>query len=174
MISAKLTGDQALIARLNRMPTAVHTRLAETVKGWSIRLTAYVKDQKLSGQVLHVRSGTLRRKIHPIFTDTDVAVTGGAGVKLAYARLHEFGFDGMETVRAHVRRVASRSARGWVLTSYTDAKRTQVAQGIAFVRSFQRHVKMPERSYLRSSLRDNAPAIMTDLRAAVAEGLRAR
>jgi hypothetical protein len=57
----------------------------------SIRLMRYVKEHKLSGQVLHVRTGTLRRKVNTASPKRRRRSLGQVGVKLSYARAHEMG-----------------------------------------------------------------------------------
>jgi hypothetical protein len=53
--------------------------------------------EKLSGQVLKNRTGTLRRKINYEVRETPTGITGSVGVKLSYAAAHEYGFDGVVT-----------------------------------------------------------------------------
>jgi phage gpG-like protein len=111
----------------------------------------YVKERKLSGQVLKNRTGTLRRKINQVVTESPDSIMASVGVKLSYAAIHEYGFDGVESVREYTRRTA---------------------KGIAVVPAHERHVHMPERSYLRSSLRENAASIRDSLAKAVVEALQ--
>ena len=135
----------------------------------TIALLRMVKEQKLSGQVLKNQTGTLRRKVNQQVVSDDQAVVGKVGVKLSYAAAHEFGFDGMVTVKAHLRRAKAQMALA--LRTRKDGSTFHSSngkgQGEISVKSFERHMKLPERSYLRSALREMAPDIQAGLEAAV-------
>lgn len=154
MIIGKVTGDEAVVLRLRVMGDRIRERLSKELTRSAIALTRYVKERKLSGQVLKNRTGTLRRKINYRTTETEKAMTASVGVKLSYAAAHEYGFDGIVTVREHLRQVKQAFGR-------------PIAPVTATVHAHQRHMHLPERSFLRSSLRENAPAIRERLRAAV-------
>jgi len=104
--------------------------------------------EKLSDQVLHVRTGRLRRSIHadPIEVVGDM-VTGRVGTNVEYAGIHEFGFKGPVSVREHLS------------TSVLGNKFT--------VRSHTREINMPERSFLRSSLTELQGEIRAEVERAV-------
>jgi phage gpG-like protein len=121
---------------------------------------AGVKGDRLSGQVLHVRTGTLRRSINQRVTVTDDAVMASVGTNVRYAAAHEYGFDGPVTVKAHIRRAA--------LIGVDRAG----ARGEVYVRSHTRHMRLPERSFLRSELRDRADEIRESLREAALKAVR--
>ena len=99
-----------------------------------------VVTNKLSGQVLRNRSGTLRRSINGKVEVSDAGIFGSVGTNIRYGHIHEFGYTGPETVRAHLRR----SKAG---NEYS-------------VREHVRQVNMPVRSFLRSSLKDKQAAIV--------------
>jgi phage gpG-like protein len=105
-----------------------------------------VKERKLSGQVLKNRTGTLRRKINYQLRETPTEVSASVGVQLSYAAVHEYGFDGIVTVKEHLRTI-------------TQAFGRPIAPVHVHRGAHQRHMKLPERSFLRSSLRENAPSI---------------
>jgi hypothetical protein len=151
MIAMSVTGDRAVILELKSIGIRLRERIREAVTRQTMALVAYVKTEKLSGQVLKTRSGTLRRKINGKVSETPTSVTGtiGAG-NLAYALAHEYGFDGEVNVRAHVR---------------------QAIGGPVNVRAHLRHMHLPERSFLRSGLRDRRAAIAADLERAVAQAV---
>lgn len=162
MIAFSMSVDGAsLELRIKSMGLIIRGRVRDAVTRAAIMLTAYVKEQKLSGQVLKNRSGTLRRKINYKVTEQENQISAAVGVKLAYAAAHEFGFDGMVSVRDYVRHVNSRNVRGSV-----NGKSGKTADGIAFVHAHERHMHLPERSYLRSSLSENAVTIRHMLAAA--------
>lgn len=151
----RIVGAEQVELHLRQRSQWIRARLFAAVARASILLTRYVKEEKLSGQVLNVRTGTLRRKINYRMRETPNSITGVVGVKLAYAAIHEYGFDGDESVRAHLRRITQ--AFGRPLASPVTAE----------VRAYTRHVHMPERSFLRSSLRELTPTIHDMLVAAV-------
>lgn len=117
----------------------------------SIEVQRGVKD-KLTGPVLHVRTGTLRRSINRRVEQIGGGVTATIGTNVKYAGVHEFGFQGTVDVREHVRRMKSG---------------TNVA-----VRAHARQVDMPERSFLRSTVTDMAPHIKAEIRKAVLAAVR--
>lgn len=70
------------------LEVAMHTGVVNA----SIVLTKYIQDTKLSGQVLHKRSGRLFDSIHPdVRTVGPGLVEGVVGTSLIYSRIHELG-----------------------------------------------------------------------------------
>jgi phage gpG-like protein len=143
-----------LDAKLRRVPQQVEASVLRAVRRLAISLQGYVKTQKLSGQVLHVRSGTLRRSINQEVRQTGHAIQGTVGTNVSYARIHEYGFSGTVNVREHLRTVSK--AFGRPLASPV----TQT------VRAHTKNVNLPERSFLRSALKDFEPRILSELKAA--------
>lgn len=157
MIEFSVQGDQAVVKMLGAQVPALTKAVRNSITRASIMLVRYVKENKLSGQVLHVRSGTLRRKVNYRVTETPSTITGQAGVKLSYAAAHEYGFDGDVNVREHLRTAKQAFGRPIAATTFS-------------VRAHSRHMKLPERSFLRSSLRELTPAIQGMIRQAVKRG----
>lgn len=166
MITGRISGDGAVLLKLRSMGVRVRDGLRAAVKVDAIALTRIVKEQKLSGQVLKNRTGTLRRKINSVVAESAYSVTGNVGVKLAYAAAHEYGFDGTVTIREHLRRAKGGGGR--------DAHGRFKGQSAAsvLVHSHERHMRIPERSFLRSSLSEYAPTIRQHLRTAVVEAIQ--
>lgn len=137
MIEVSLVGADALTDRLDaiagRLQTEVQAGLAEAAE----RLRREIVDNRLSGQVLKARSGRLRGSIRVVPGDQSVSVTSD----LPYAAAQEYGFEGVETVRAHVRRIREAFGR-------------PVAEKSVNVRSFARAMHLPARSFMRSALAD--------------------
>lgn len=98
----------------------------------SIDVSGHIKDKKLSGQVLKVQTGRLRRSINYRITETDTGIDAKVGTNVEYARVHEFGFKGTVNVKAHMR----------------QAKKAYA------VRAHTRRVNLPERSFMRSTMTD--------------------
>jgi phage gpG-like protein len=163
VIKAYVVGDKETIARLKGAPPKVLDRLRKAVTILTIKLQRKVKQDKLSGQVLHVRTGTLRRSINQKVESKNSKIIGTVGTNVHYAAIHEFGFKGTETVKAHVRRVKSRD--------YFRGKR-KVAVGIALVSAHTRKMDMPQRSFLRSSLQDMKDDIRSTLQDAVNKAMK--
>lgn len=156
-IRGEVTGDSEVITHLKGVPPRVRGELELTVRRLAITLQQYVKQDKLSGQVLRNRTGTLRRSItHKIFSALD-GVRGIVGTNVSYARPHEFGFKGQVNVKQHLRNVKMAFGR-------------QIEPVQAVVGAHTRNVNLPERSFLRSSLKDKSDDIKKALREAVLRG----
>jgi len=114
--------------------------------------------EKLSGEVLRNRTGQLRRSINQRFRDSGTRIETQVGTNVKYAAIHEYGFDGPETVKAHARKISHAFGR-------------TIAPTVVQVRSFERRVRMPERSFLRSSLNELRPQIEATIRQRVIAAL---
>ena len=149
---------EALIAKMANAPELVRRALLRAVTVLSIDVQRSVKQDKLTGQVLHVRTGTLRRSINREVTEREDGVFAVIGTNVEYAGIHEYGFNGTMSVQAHVRR--SREQMRMKKSGVKPA-------GEVMVRAHTRKVNMPERSFLRSTLKEFEPRIRKDLRDAV-------
>lgn len=117
------------------MPNRLREEMVTATKRFLLKLTKRVKE-KLSGQVLNVRTGRLRRSIHMEVNESVTSVVGTVGTNVIYARPHEYG--GPVTVKEHLRTVKQAWGR-----PLKEPKQVTVRS----------HVKnLPERSFLRSSL----------------------
>jgi len=154
-ITVELVGDKELVARLEAMPGHMRDGLARAVARLGLELQKKVQDEKLSGQVLHQRTGALARSIDTEVSQTESTVSASVGTGVRYARFHEYGV-------AHPWLIQARTAR---------ALRFEVGGRVIF-RRYVRHPPLPERSFLRSALKDMQPKIEEGLRAAVAEAIR--
>jgi hypothetical protein len=159
MITGRITGDTVVLLKLRTMGIRIRDAVRETVTRDAIALSRYVKEQKLSGQVLKNRTGTLRRKIDYLVSESPTSISGSVGVKLSYAAAHEYGIDKVVTVREHLREIKQAWGR-------------PIAPMTVVVRQHPMHMHLPERSFLRSSLRENAPTIREHLRSAVAGAIK--
>jgi len=160
VLSVELTGDKELIARLEALPDELRIALNRKVTALTLKLEAKIKG-KLSGEVLKVRTGNLRRSIHSRVEQTATSVTGTAlsSGDVKYAGIHEYGGQ----TKAHI----IEAKNGKALAFQMGGKQV-----------FARRVhhpgsKIPERSYLRSSLKDMRDEIITGLNEAVAEVVKA-
>jgi hypothetical protein len=158
MFSVTLQDDE-LIAALDEMPATVIAVLTTKVAGLAIKLQALVID-KLSGVLLHVRTGALRRSIQEEVEATDTSVIGTvfSSGDVKYARIQEDGG----------------------VTGPHDIYPSK-AQALAFVvggsQVFAKVVHhpgshIPAHHYMSGSLGEMAAEITEGLRAGVVEGIR--
>ena len=155
-ISITIVGAKEVAAKFAAMPNKLHQELLKTITSLSLDLQQHVVQDKLQGQVLNHITGRLASSIHADLppkqtADSIIGRVYSAGCN--YAAIHEFGFSGAETVREHIRtHVFGREVAPFTVPSFT------------------RTMNMPERSFLRSSLKDMEPQIISELQAAVARG----
>lgn len=160
MFTVSLAGGSELIERLDAMPAVVKAVLQTKVNALAIQLQAHVVRDKLSGQVLNVRTGALRRSIQEAVEATDTSVTGkvfSAG-DVKYAAIHEYG----GTVPAHDIYPSKAEALAFVIGG------RQVFAKVVHMPA----VNMPERSFLRSALADMAEQIVGEMKSAVVQGVQ--
>jgi phage gpG-like protein len=145
---------------LTTIPAQVHARLETEVYTLVEKLRNHVITDKLLGQVLQRRSGRLGQSIQQRVTSTQSEVTGmvySAG-DVPYARIHEYGGK----TAAHI--IEARNAEA---LSFVMGGRQVFAKKVNHPGSV-----MPERSYMRSSLRDMKDEIIEGMKRAVGEGLQ--
>ena len=157
MFTVKVDSQQ-VIASLDSLPSRVARSLLVRVNVLAIQLATRVR-QKLSGEVLQVRSGDLRASIFEQVSQTSTSVTGtvGSSGDVKYAAIHEYG--GIIPAHDIVPNKATALAFIW-----------QGKQRF-FRRVHIPDVQMPERSYLRSSLAEMTGDIKSGLQEAVQEAL---
>jgi phage gpG-like protein len=115
--------------------------LKQLIQRLTFKLLAMVKADKLSGQVLNVKTGKLRRSINAKFENN--GNTGTVGTNLIYGKVHENG--GPIEISAHMRMMKQAFGR-----HVKVPREISVSNYIA---------NFPERSFLRSALKDIEPAI---------------
>lgn len=158
MITITILGADQVVLRLREMTSATRAALARAVTASAIELEARAKE-KLAGEVLKERTHHLHDSIHHQVQESASAVTGVVGTDVVYAAIHEYGFSGTEQVREHLRRISVAFGK-------------PIAPVEATVRAHSRRMQMPERSFLRSSLKELEPAIVARLRAAVEQAVQ--
>lgn len=159
MITGRVVGAEAVQYRLSAtIPNGVKRNLERAITSLAIGLQREVKSAKLSGAVLKVKTGTLRRSIDQVVKVTDTSVIGEVSTNVRYGKAWEYGFD----------RKVGAGARGGPRTLSGSALERYIAKHPAGVRHF------PERSFLRSALRDLEASGKIDqvIRSAVAEAIR--
>ena len=156
MISATADISGALQG-LAGIPPQVMTALRDKMKILTINLQHHVVADKLQGQVLHHRTGALGRSIQTEVTESGEQVTGKvfSSGDVKYAAVHEYGFDGVVNVKPSIRTMVF----GREVAPFTVA-------------GYSYHMHMPERSFLRSSLADQAEEIVAGIQKAAIFGAR--
>jgi len=147
-----------LLERLRALPDAINSGLLRGITQLGIELQRHVQQDKLSGQVLRSRTGSLRSSIGLRVDQSGGAVTASVFTDSRYAGAQEYGFTGTISVRASLRRIR-------------DAFGRPIAGKTISVRAYDRRIDLPERSFLRSALEDTAPVIRDEVGAALAEAV---
>ncbi len=158
MITAYLVGDEQLLERLRALPGTINSGLLRAITQLGIELQRNVQEDKLSGQVLRSRSGSLKSSIDFRVDQSGGAFTASVFSDSRYAGVQEYGFAGTASVRASLRRIREAFGR-------------PIAEKTISVRAYDRRMDLPERSFLRSALEDMAPAIRDEVEAALAEAV---
>lgn len=155
IINISISGDRELIARLKSMPASVHAALLAKVQALALKLEGHIKRNKLSGQVLNRKSGRLMRSINSKTTQTPDSVFGVVfqSADVPYGAIHEFGGQ----TRAHL--IVPKKA---AILRFIKGGDKVFATRVNHPGS-----KMPERSYMRSGLRDMSEEISKGIKQAV-------
>lgn len=157
MITATLIGGEKLIARFQQMHPKILGAVRLSIEALAIELTAKVKADKLSGQVLRNRTGTLRRSINYRVNAAGNSVIGSVGTNLEYAAIHEYGGQ----TKPHE-----------ILPKNAKALKFQLGGKTIFAKSVKHPgSKMPVRSFLRSALQDMEQKIRAKIEADVKAAL---
>ena len=162
----QVTGTDAVLARLNEAPAKIRAAAKVSLDAWAKELAGYIKMTKLSGNPLHRRSGNLSASIVPISQETADTVSGGAGGgrDIPYAKIHEYG--------------GQINHPGGTAYMFIQGRVQFVSNVVALSKSWLPRtgphvISIPERSYMLSSLREEAPEGIAQLKAAVREALLA-
>lgn len=159
-VEAVIVGDDELRAKFQRASDTIDGKLVDSMGRITICLQAHVVRNKLSGQVLKVRTNNLRGSIHQEVSHDGSGVVGRVGTNVEYAAFHEYGFSGTQNVREHMRTI--KMAFGKMLKT---PKRIVIS-------AHARHIDYPEHSFLRSALDDQRAEIMAELGNAVKEAIQ--
>jgi phage gpG-like protein len=145
--------DQRVIRYMRTRGPRIIAAAKRRMQQVTIAMQRTVKEEKLSGQVLRNRTGTLRRSINQRVMVEDAIVRGIVGVDVTapYGKTHEYGFHGRVMVRAHLRK----------------AKET-----FTVVRAHERNVNLPARPFMRPTLFEYRERILAAMGEAVKEGIR--
>lgn len=164
-----LIGSEAIQAKFERISGEAMPHLAAKIQKLTIRLQAAVVRDKLSGQVLKVRTNNLRSSIHQEVTTSGGKITGIVGTNVEYAAAHEYGFSDTVEVKAHMRRTKAekiyftRGKRKGLENELAMLKAQKKKKASISVKAHTRKVNFPERSFLRSAMADMADDTRTEL-----------
>lgn len=150
-MSGRVIGADRLTKFFGALPEELKQRVEKSMGRMVLKLQARVMRAKLSGQVLNVRTGTLRRSIDQAVYREDQAIRGVVSTNVEYARAHEYGFSGTVTVKEHLRLV--KQAFGKDLKTPKEV----------LVRAHPARVNLPERSFLRSALKELNPEFFEEM-----------
>ena len=135
-------------------------QIRTTIKKLTFKLQAKIKNDKLTGQVLNVRTGRLRRSINAEFQELgDGLIQGLVGTNVPYAKIHEFGFNGEQQVKEYMQK--RKQVFGRMLKDPIQVT----------IRAHVRKINLPERSFMRSALEELRPEFIEELQAATKRGL---
>jgi hypothetical protein len=154
MIEGFVTGDSETVAHLRGIGIGLERELGVAINRLTIMLQNMVKNDKLSGQVLGVRTGRLKRSIEGVVTQEGAHAEGVVSTALGYGIGWETGWQG-GSVRADMKK--------------SKAKFSPGAGGDTFQNGTP---KM--RSFLRSSLKDleSSGKIQTEMNAAAERAVK--
>lgn len=156
MLTGRVIGAQKVAERFATMPARLQDEMVRAVTSFTLKLSRHVKTQKLTGQVLNVRTGRLRRSIHHEVHSGAGRVTGFVGTNVVYAAPHEFG--GQVTVKEHLRTIKQAWGKALKEPKVVSVK--------------QHSVTYKERSFLRSSLKEMRGEFFLDLQKGVARAAK--
>ena len=143
MIKISIDGDEELVARFVAFRGDIRAELENAIRKLTMDLVRKVKAEKLSGQVLNRKTGSLSRSVTPSFDSSETSFTGIVGTNVNYGRFWELGFD----------RAVGAGARGGPRNMLEKAK----------ARYFAKHPPGRKhygpRSFLGSALDDMRPTI---------------
>lgn len=171
MLGISVSGDQELVSRFKNLTPEIHAALLRKIHELTIKLEAHVKTVHLSGPTgpdsLSVRSGNLRSGVFQEVTDNGSSITGmvAAPRDVPYAAIHEFG-GVINSPGGTPYFIDSKSGQA-TFVSKESAMADRLPVTAAHI------IHMPERSYLRSSLREMRDEILAGLQDAVREVISA-
>ena len=149
------------MAHLQQFPERLATSMVKAMNRVTIGVQALVKSGKLSGQVLHVRTGTLRRSINQeVRYAGSGLIEGIVGTNVEYAHVHEYGFHGTVSVKEHLR--MQKVAWGKAMKNPREVT----------VKAHNMTMNTPGKRFLRDALAENAELIRETYRKAVNRGLQ--
>lgn len=167
IFSSEVRGDQAVIAHFRAMPERLRDALRKAIFDDLIKLQRHIVTQKLAGQVLKRRTGTLAASVTPgpILEDAN-AIVGTIGPNTPYARILEYG----GTLKHPGGTAYLVDKDGTHFVSNDTASRL----GLNLPRTRAHDIPIPAHSYMRTGLADMRQTILDDLQRAATRALGGR
>jgi hypothetical protein len=155
VITARLVGDDAVLAWLRTTPDLAASGLARAITTLGIELQRKIQADELAGQTFAARSGSLGSGTSLQLDQSDDRIAATVSSDSGFAHTHGYGAVG---VGAKLRRITKAFAR----------PRPRKAINL---RSDRRRIDVPKPSFLSSALEDMDPAIRDEVEAALREVL---
>lgn len=164
ILSVTVTGDEKFVAWAKGLSSAISKALFLKMRALVLRLEAHVKQHKLSGQVLRVRTGALRSSIFNRVEEKGTMVIGRviAPRDVPYAAIHEFGGRINHPGGTAYFVPMGNNGRA-VFVSNSKAAEIESRLRNPLPRTRPHEIVMPVRSFLRSGLSDMRPVIEREL-----------
>jgi len=159
MFTITIAGDKEVINRMRARRDKLLPAVEKEMRKQAIDLVAYIQRRKLQSQPLHHRSGRLQGSIKQQVTRTSDLIKAKVYTNVEYARIHEYGGH----TPPHV--IEPKKAKA---LAFTVGGKQIFAKRVNHPGS-----KMPERSFMRSSLAENEQKIKDGLTKAVSGVMRA-
>lgn len=156
----QISGDREFLVKLTNVTPQVKQELRSAVDLMTMKTLARVK-MKLSDDVLHVRTGRLRRSITQTVSEDGGNIMGTVGTNVVYARFQELGFSGTQNVRESLRTIKTafgKAIKGGPVT-FT-------------VRAHTRQVNYPAHSFLATAMAEMRPEFLDRVTKALDKGLK--
>lgn len=147
-ITASVVGAESVTARLKTGADRARAALRVVVPQLAVALQRRIKERKLTGQVLNVRTGRLRRSINFAVVESGDEISASVGTNVVYARLWELG----GVIPARVLEARSKGALYWPGARHPVARVTQPSRTVA-ARPFLRPALDEMRARIRRELR---------------------
>lgn len=161
ILSITITGDTRLIDSMGRLPSVINEALYRKILTLALIMERNVKVGKLNGQVLNRISGALSRSIQHEVVRDDGSVLGKvfSSGDVKYAAIHEYG----GTTSPHIIEPKKASVLAFV----------GKGGGMVYAKKVNHPgSKMPERSFLRSTLNDMSQDISLGMKEAVVQAIQ--
>jgi hypothetical protein len=156
MITARLVGDDAVLAWLRAAPDLVASGLGRAITTLGIELQRKIQENELTGQILAARLGSLESSSNLQIDQSDSRIAATVSIGKGYT--HARSLAGAVDVGAKLRRI-------------TKAFGRPIPRKVVSMRSYHRRVSISQGSFLQSVLEDMDPAIRDEVEAALREAL---
>jgi hypothetical protein len=155
MITARLVGDDAVLAWLRATPDLAASGIARAITTLGIELQRKIQEDELTGQTLAARWGAIGSGTNLQLSQSDDRIAAAVSSDREYANAHGYG---AVDVGAKLRRITKAFAR----------RRPRKAIKVPLDGP---RIDAPKGSFLSSALEDTAPSIRAEVEAALREAI---